>query len=77
MLIEIVTRGVGEPAGGHRQAWGASGGARTPQGDYFGSGRFCFGLLSTPVSRYELPLSLATLVGRLLAFWGPVWGGLG
>ena len=39
MLIEIVTRGVGEPAGGHRQAWGASGGARTPQGDYFGSGQ--------------------------------------
>ena len=29
MLIEIVTRGVGEPAGGHRQARGASGGART------------------------------------------------
>jgi hypothetical protein len=49
MLIEIVTRGVGEPAGGHWQARGASGGARTPQGDYFGSGRFWLGLLSTPV----------------------------
>jgi hypothetical protein len=63
MLIEIVTRGVGEPAGGHRQARGASGGARTPQGDYFGSGRFCLG-----------PGAILIIGKRRISITAGIWG---